>query len=151
LAWIAASPIAAGEKAALNNHGTWYDAFVASMQLFVGDTAAAKATVEGAKSKRIDTQIMADGTMPQELSRTTSWHYSNYNMAALCRLAGVGARVGVDLWSYQSPSGGSIVKAIDFLLPTATTASPPGPWAPYKDITSPFDAVYQAESYYSIR
>lgn len=141
----------AGEVAALNNHGTWYDALVASMQLFVGDAASAKATVTTAEAKRIDGQIAADGTMPQELARTTSWHYSNYNIAGLCRLAGVAKHVGVDSWNYEGPSGGSIVKAIDYLLPTATTASPPGAWAQYKDITAPFDAVYQAESYDSIR
>jgi hypothetical protein len=89
--------------------------------------------------------------MPQELSRTTSWHYSNYNASALCRLALTAKHVGVDLWGYTSASGGSIVKAIDFLIPTATTASPPGPWAMYNDITSPFDAVYLAEAYYTIR
>ena len=151
LAWLVASPIGTGELAALNNHGTWYDAFVSSVDVFIGDTAAAKTLVESSKTKRIDTQIMADGSMPQELSRTTSWHYSNYNIAGLCRLAGVAKHVGVDLWGYQSASGGSIAKAVDFILPTATTAQPPGPWATYKDITAPFDAVYQAESYYSIR
>jgi hypothetical protein len=151
LAWLGTSPIGTGENAALNNHGTWYDALTSSLRLFVGDTAGAKAITEGAKSKRIDAQISADGGMPQELARTTSWHYSNYNIAGLCRLAGVAAHVGSDLWAYRSASGASIVKAIDFLLPTATTASPPGPWSVYKDITTPFDAVYQAESYYSIR
>jgi hypothetical protein len=151
LTWLKSSPIGTGELAALNNHGTWYDAFVSSIDLFLGDEAATRQIVETAKTKRIDAQILGDGTMPQELSRTTSWHYSNYNVAGLCRLAGVAAHVGVDLWGYQSAAGGSITKAIDFLIPTATSDAPPGAWATYKDITTPFDAVYQAESYYSIR
>ncbi len=88
--------------------------------------------------------------MPQELARTTSWHYSNFNVAGLCRLAAVAKHVGVDLWSYEAPDGGSLVRAIDFLIPTATTAQPPWPWAQYNDITVPFDQAYQAESFYSI-
>jgi hypothetical protein len=151
LTWLGASPIGTGEQAALNNHGTWYDAFVSSVDLFIGDDAAAKTLVTGSEARRIDTQITGTGSMPQELSRTTSWHYSNFNAAGLCRLAAVAKHVGVDLWSYQSADGGSIVKAIDFLIPTATTAQPPGPWAQYGDITVPFDQVYQAESYYTVR
>ena len=68
----------------------------------------------------------------------------------MASLAGVATHVDVDLWGYTNPKGGSISKAIDYLLPTAITKSPPGPWAQYKDITSPFDAAYQAESFYSI-
>jgi Alginate lyase len=151
LSWLGSNAIGRGEDAAANNHGTWYDALVASMHLFVGNTAAAKTVVNGARSKRIDAQIMGDGRMPEELSRTTSWHYSNYNVSGLCRLAGTAKHVDVDLWGYQSAGGGSIAKAIAYLIPTATTAQPPGPWAQYNDITEPFDSVYQAESYYSIR
>jgi hypothetical protein len=149
--WLESSPIGTGEDAALNNHGTWHDALLASLDLFLGDTASAKAVATGAETKRIDSQVQSDGSMPQELARTTSWHYSNYNVAGLCRLAGVAMHVGVDLWGYQGPNGGSLVKAIDFLLPTATSSQLPGPWAQYKDITVPFDPVYVAESYYSIR
>jgi hypothetical protein len=151
LSWLKASPIGTGEDAATNNHGSWYDAFVTSLLLFTGDTAGAKTVATTAQSKRIDSQIMADGSMPQELSRTTSWHYSNYNAAALCRLALTAKHVGVDLWGYKSSTGASIAKAIAFLIPTAKSAQLPGPWAMYNDITSPFDAAYVAESYYSIR
>lgn len=148
--FLKTSSVGKAEGAAANNHGTWYDALLSSIYLFNGDTTNAKSVVTTARSKRIDPQIESDGRMPLELARPTSWHYSNYNAAALCRLAGVAAHLGVDLWSYTNPKGGSIVKAIDYLLPTAITKSPPGPWAQYKDITSPFDAAYQAESFYSI-
>ena len=151
LNWVLTSPTGTAEGDGANNHGTWYDVMVASIDLYVGDGATAKNVVNAAKQKRIDAQIMSDGRMPQELSRTTSWHYSNYNASGMCHLAEVAKRAGVDLWAYQSPGGGSIVKAIAYLIPAATTASPPGPWAQYNDITSPFDKVYQAESYYSIR
>jgi len=42
-------------------------------------------------------------------------HYSGFNVEALSRLAEVGRHVGVDLWSFRAPSGGSLVAAIDNL------------------------------------
>jgi len=148
--FLKTSSVGKAENAAANNHGTWFDALLSSIYLFTGDSAGAKSLVNAARTQRIDPQIEGDGRMPLELARPTSWHYSNYNAAALCRLAGVAKHVGVDLWAYQNPKGGSIAKAIAYLLPTAVATAPPGPWAQYKDITTPFDAAYQAESYYSL-
>jgi hypothetical protein len=139
-----------GENNAANNHGTWFDALLASIYLYQGDADAAKTLILAARAKRIDPQIESDGRMPLELARPTSWHYSNYNASAFCRLASVGQRVGVDLWSYTNPKGGSITKSITYMIPAATSKSPPGPWSQYNDITKPFDAAYQAEVFYSL-
>ena len=139
-----------GENTASNNHGTWYDATLSSIYLYLGDSASAK-TLVLASRKRMDAQFMSDGRQPEELSRQTSWHYSNYNIAAFCRLAGTAKHVDVDIWGYQTPSGATLSKAIGYLIPTAITANPPGPWAQYNDVTTPFDGAYQAEAYYSIR
>lgn len=148
--WLKTSTIGKAEAAATNNHGTWYDATLASIYLYVGDTASAKTLLNGVKSKRIDPQIEADGRLPRELERPTSWHYANYTAAAFCRLAASAKHVDVDLWGYVSPKGGSIPKAMAFLLPTAISKTLPGPWAKYNDITKPFDVAYQAEAYYTI-
>jgi len=150
LNWLQTSGIGVAEGSSANNHGTWYDVVVSAIDLYIGDMAGATAVVNSAKANRINSQIMSDGRMPQELSRTTSWHYSNYNASAMCHLAEIAKHMAVDLWGYQAAGGGSIVKAIDFLIPTATTAAPPGPWATY-DITVPFDKIYQAEAFYSLR
>ncbi len=40
-----------------------------------------------------------------------------FNLNALFHLAYLGDHVGVDLWDYTSPGGGSIRKALDFILP----------------------------------
>jgi hypothetical protein len=137
------------ENAASNNHGGWYDATLASIYLFLGDTENTKAVVMNSR-KRMDSQLAADSSMPEEIARQTSWHYSNYGTAAFCRTAGVGKHVGIDLWAYTTTKGATLAKAIAFLIPAATSANPPGPWAKYNDITQPFDAAYQAEAYYSI-
>lgn len=112
LNWLRTTPNGAHEHRARNNHGSWFGAQTASYALFVGDTAAAREIVAEAK-ERIGWQIRPDGQQPVELERTRSMHYASFNIEALSRLAEMGRLVGVDLWNYQAPEGGSIRRAID--------------------------------------
>ena len=112
LDWLLTSPNGAHEREAKNNHGSWYAAQTAAYAMYVGDTARARSIVEGARA-RIGWQITPQGTQPIELERTRSMHYSGFNIEALSRLAEIGNVLGVDLWSYQAPEGGSLRKAID--------------------------------------
>jgi hypothetical protein len=64
---------------------------------------------------RIGWQITAAGEQPIEMERTRSMHYSGFNVDALSRLAEIGRLLGIDLWHYQAPEGGSLRKAIDHL------------------------------------
>jgi hypothetical protein len=120
--WLLTSDIGKEEQRAQNNHGTWYDAQIAALALFTGDTMLARSTIEGSKTRRIAAQIMADGRQPYELARTRSLGYSVMNLEGLCRLAELGRHVGVDLWSYRSPRGGSLRKALDYVAPYADPA-----------------------------
>jgi hypothetical protein len=128
--WLANSAFGGEEGAAQNNHGTFYDLQLAALAYATGDKDLARRTVLGAQSKRIDPQIAADGSQPQELTRTRSWHYSTFDLVAYTRLAAIGRHVGVDLWSYEGPAGQSVRKAVDYLLPAATGAAP---W-PYPEL-----------------
>jgi hypothetical protein len=114
LKWLRTSPNGAHEQKAVNNHGSWFAAQAASYALFTGDTATAKSIIEGVKA-RIGSQIKADGSQPEELKRTRSFHYELFNVEALSRLAEMGRHVGVDLWSFEAPQGGSLRRAIDRL------------------------------------
>ncbi|MFD0634094.1 alginate lyase family protein [Catenulispora yoronensis] len=105
LNWMLTSTNGKDEEASTNNHGSWLDQQDAAIALYVGQRSQAAAIAQSAKANRIAVQIQADGSQPLELSRTRSWHYSNFNVTALCRLAEVGRHVGVDLWSYTAPGG----------------------------------------------
>jgi len=123
LQWLRTSDIGKAEAAARNNHGTWYDAQIAALALLTGDSALARSTLEASKTRRIGAQVTADGRQPFELVRTRSLSYSAMNLEGLCRLAELARTVGVDLWSYEAPgSGGSIRKALAYLVPYADTA-----------------------------
>lgn len=111
LDWLLTSPNGKHEHDAKNNHGSWYAAQTATYALFVGDSARARQIAEDAKA-RIGWQITADGDQPIENERTRSMHYSGFNVEALSRVAEGARRVGVDLWHYQAPAGGSLQKAI---------------------------------------
>ena len=117
LDWLINSKNGKDEAKAKNNHGTWYDVQVLSISLFLDKTDLAKKYLEEVKTKRISIQVEADGKQPLELVRTTSWHYSVFNLEALIKLAIMGEKVGVGLWNYESPEGGSIRKALNFVLP----------------------------------
>ncbi|HVF40530.1 MAG TPA: alginate lyase family protein [Gemmatimonadaceae bacterium] len=112
LNWLQTSPNGAHERAAKNNHGSWFAAQTATYALFIGDTATALRIVEAARV-RIDSQVTARGEQPIEMERTRSMHYAGFNIEALSRLSEIGHAVGVDLWNYQAPGGGSLRRAID--------------------------------------
>ena len=119
LRWLRTSKFGRKESEAKNNHGTWYDAQVAALALYVGQDSVAREILELSKQRRIDSQIESDGRQPLELARSRSFHYSVFNLRALFTLASLGDRAGVDLWHYQSADGRSLQKALEYLAPYA--------------------------------
>ncbi|GAA0406148.1 alginate lyase family protein [Microbispora corallina] len=123
LTWLRTSPNGIEEAAAANNHGSFYDMQNAALALATGQRDLARQIVEDAEVKRLDVQLAADGSQPNEISRTRSWHYSTFNLVALTRLAAVGEHAGVNLWTYRTPQGGGLATSIDYLLPVASGAA----------------------------
>lgn len=115
--WLMESKNGKEESVQLNNHGVSYDITLGSGLLFVNDTAAARKLFTEAKTKRIDVQIDPDGSMPRELARAGSFHYTCVNLDALTRLALVAEKANVDLWNYQSADGRGIKNAFRFTYP----------------------------------
>jgi hypothetical protein len=117
LKWMMTSSAGRDERSGNNNHGTWFDAQAAGLALYVGDRALAKQIVEEAKKQRIEACIEPDGSQPEEMQRTKSLHYCIFNLSAMTTLARLGESVDVDLWSYESPDGRSMRRAMDFVTP----------------------------------
>ena len=119
LAWLRESPEGRAEAKAQNNHGTWYDVQIAAFALFVDKGDMAKKVLNAMAEKRIAKQIEPDGRQPRELERTLAWSYSLFNLEALFDGASMASRLGINLWSYESPDKRSMRKALDWLLPFA--------------------------------
>jgi hypothetical protein len=128
--WLGESRHGRDEAAATNNHGTHYDAQVASFALLTGQHSLAAAVLSESRQKRIAAQIQPDGRQPRELERTRAWSYSVMNLGGFFSLATLGEKVGVDLWHFETADGRSIRKALEWLVPFAQGQA----W-PYAQIT----------------
>jgi hypothetical protein len=124
LDWLGSSWAGKKERAAKNNRGEWYDAQAAALAIYVGDLSAAQEALERARG-RLRAQVASDGSLPQELKRTKSFHYSLYSLRAFMLCAQLGERIGVDLWNEPG-----LRQAVDFLAPYADPAKV---W-PYPDL-----------------
>ena len=124
--WLLGSKNGQDERAAKNNHGTWYDVQAVKWALVLGRKDKAKELCVDAGPGRIGVQVEPDGKQPLELVRTATFSYSCFNLRALSTLAGLGEHAGVDLWKYRSADGRSLVVALDFLVPYL--GKNPKPW-----------------------
>lgn len=115
LNWIADHPFGRREYRKPNNHGTWFDAAVSGIALFVGDQATARGLIEASAELRIERAIDPDGSQPQELSRSIPIHYAIFNLEALARISQIGERIEVDVWGYEGPDGQSIGRALRWM------------------------------------
>jgi hypothetical protein len=115
LAWLLTSKNGGEERAAKNNHGTWYDAQTAALAMFVGDTALARRTVSQSVPQRFAAQVLASGEHPQESARTRPLHYTLFDLEPFERLAEIGRHVGVDFWRWTAPNGATLQQSARFV------------------------------------
>jgi hypothetical protein len=116
LDWMQTSKNGLAEMHTINNHRIWYDVQRLSYALFTGNTVLAKKIVESAK-QQLEKQMDNDGSFPLEMKRTISLHYTVFVLNPFFITADLAKNVGADLWNYVSPSGKSLKKGFDTLLP----------------------------------
>ena len=114
--WLGTSTIGIEEMNAPNNHGVWYDAQLLAYAGFMRDTNLVK-TIYARTLSRLDKEMDALGSFPLEMRRTTSLHYSVFILNAYSSLATRFQQLGLDLWQAKTPSGKSLKKGFDFILP----------------------------------
>ncbi|ESQ81349.1 alginate lyase family protein [Asticcacaulis sp. YBE204] len=114
--WMRDSPTGKAERAKTNNHGVYYDMMRAHFALYARQDSEAKAILAAFGDTRLARQMAPDGTFPEELTRTRSWHYSVWTVDASVSAAMLGSCVGVDLWN-GSYGGRSLRIATQYLVP----------------------------------
>lgn len=129
-AWMTDSEIGRDERGRSNNHALFYDYMLTHFALFAGRKDVATGVVR-AFPGRFFSQLDRNGTLPEELARTRSWHYSIFALSAAVRMATIGECVGQDLWSARAEDGRGLKLALDALLPYQTA----GKRWPYRDWT----------------
>lgn len=126
LSWMQTSRIAQKEMNSKNNHGVWYDAQSLAMALFADSVELAGKIVQRA-ADRLDRQMDTSGMFPLELTRTTSLHYSVFILNAFIVVAELSQQTSVNLWTLETPSGKSLKRALQVILPFITREKP-WPW-----------------------
>jgi hypothetical protein len=116
LDWFTTAKIALEERAAKNNHGSWYFAQAIPIARYVGrDDLVRKLIAEN--QALLAHQFRPDGSQPEEIRRVDGLGYSRFNLEAQAVIARHARAYGVDLWNYTTPNGASLRKALDFLRP----------------------------------
>jgi hypothetical protein len=112
LHWMQTSKNGIDEMNAQNNHGAWYDAQRLSMALFTGNSELAKSIVNNALG-RLDKQMDDKGSLPKEMERTISLHYTVFAFEAFFNIAQMAENTGIDFWNNVTPSGKSLRKGFE--------------------------------------
>tara|TARA_B110000037_G_scaffold205152_1_gene249790 strand:- start:754 stop:1299 length:546 start_codon:yes stop_codon:yes gene_type:complete len=129
--WLLEHEFGRDERASNNNHGTSYDMQVISLALFANRHDLAKSIINDYTFDRIHTQILPDGSQPEELRRTKGWNYCVENIKYLFRIARMAKHLDIDLYTEREEDEGALKDAIGFLLPYTTKENN---W-PYQQIT----------------
>ncbi len=112
LYWLEHSVNGRKELHAANNHGLWYDAIRLMTARAAGlDDRVREIAVESVQP-RFAGQVAEDGTLPEELVRTLSLHYSTFVLEALSTARNVARTEGVELWEMPEAQ-----RALTYLLP----------------------------------
>lgn len=101
LYWLEHSVNGRKEFAAANNHGLWYDAIRIMAASAAGERQRVREIAEHSLAPRFARQVAADGSLPEELARTLSLHYTTFALEALSVARNVALESGYDLWSLE--------------------------------------------------
>jgi len=136
LDWMLKSPNGKAEGRASNNHGLWYDAQVARFALFARKPEIARRIALAFPKGSIAQQVDASGALPEELTRTRSFHYSLYALGAAYTVADSAACLDIDLYRAEE-KGRSLRRATDYVAAYRGRAAD---W-PYKEQGWPTDTL----------
>lgn len=117
--WLHSSEAGEKEAESTNNHSVAYDLQLISFALFSGQIEIAWEVAGDFAERRIVPQVSSDGSMPQELARARTFHYSLFTLGLMAEVASLSECVGLDLWRFKEPDGGGIRAAFDFVAPYA--------------------------------
>lgn len=114
--WLVESGHGQKEDDYKNNHSVAYDVQSSGIAYFVGDDEFAARKVRELPRRRIDPMIDEDGSQPHELIRTKAFGYSVGNLRNFFNVGDKGLKLDVDIFDYVNVEGGSLKKALDYLI-----------------------------------
>lgn len=117
LAWLTTSKNGQEERDAKNNHGSCWLLQVAAFAHLTGDEALLAWARERFETVLLPTQLAPDGSLPLELKRTKPYGYALFDLEALGALCRILSTPGDDLWTYTTPDGRGMARAMAWMVP----------------------------------
>ncbi|SHF20565.1 Alginate lyase [Mariniphaga anaerophila] len=114
--WLSEGEFGKQEEDYKNNHSVAFDVQSSAIAYFLGKNDYIRKKAEEIPHRRIDPMIEADGRQPEELIRTRAYGYSVGNLRNFFNAGRFAQTVGVDIFDYVNPKGGSLQKALDYLV-----------------------------------
>lgn len=114
--WLVTSDFGIEEDNYRNNHSVAYDVQACAIAYYLGKDEYVRQRVSEVPERRIDSMIEEDGRQPHELIRTRAFGYSVSNLRNFFDTGELGLKVEVDIFNYVNPKGGSLQKALDYLI-----------------------------------
>ena len=115
--WMENSSQGQRESKAENNHGLWYETIHLMVLAYLDRTDRIKEVTQQSILPKIGAQIADDGSLPEELKRTLSLHYSTFVLEALMEANQITSQVGINLWTTPAPNGKKVSQALAYLYP----------------------------------
>lgn len=117
LQWLTTSKNGQDERDARNNHGSCWLLQVAAFAHLTGNQQLLAYARDRYKTVLLPTQLAADGSLPLELKRTKPYGYALFDLEALAALCQILSTPEDNLWTYATPDGRSIAKAVAWMVP----------------------------------
>ncbi len=117
LAWMTSHKYGIDEGNATNNHRTSWVLQVAEFAKLTGNEEKLALTRRMFTEKLIGEQMAPDGSFPRELGRTKPYGYSLFNLDVLAMVAQVLSTPQDNLWTFTTPDGRGMRKALAFMYP----------------------------------
>lgn len=117
--WMQTSKIGQEEYNTKNNHGQWFDAQLTGLANFLGRTDVVEKVAAEEGPRRIAKQEKPDGSLPEEIRRTRSLHYSMFAVQPWMQVAKIARanHTAVDVYAWTTDDGRGIRKALEYLAP----------------------------------
>lgn len=117
LRWITTHPYGLDERDHGNNHSAAWALQAAAFARLVGDDAVLADVRHRFKTVLVPEQMAADGSFPDELSRTKPYGYSLFVLDMFAATAQAASVPGDDLWTFETPDGRGLARALDYITP----------------------------------
>jgi hypothetical protein len=117
LEWMRTSKNGQEERDAKNNHGSCWVMQASEFARFTGNAEVMDWCRDRFKTVLVPDQIAPDGRLPLELERTKPYSYCLFDLDVLCIICQILSTEKDSLWTFTTPSGLGIRKAVAFMYP----------------------------------